>query len=763
TDVLKIPADLLWPSVYEKDDEAFRIWHEEIGLPEERITRLGKDDNFWEIGAGPCGPCSEIYFDRGPARGCGKPTCRPGCDCDRYIEIWNNVFSEFNNDGNGNYTPLPQQNIDTGMGLERLACVMQDVENLFEVDTVRRIMGHISKIAGVAYGENEKSDISLRVVTDHIRSTTFLVCDGVLPSNEGRGYVLRRLLRRAAHQGKLLGVNEPFLYKVCDMVIHENAFAYPELREKKEYITRVIKVEEENFAKTIDTGMRILNDMIESHKAAGTAVITGEEAFKLYDTYGFPLDLTEDILSEAGLTADEKGFAALMQEQRERARAARGDMSNAWQGLDLGLDNTPTAFVGYDTLQTNAKVLAIVADGELRDEIGAGAEAIVVLDKSPFYAEMGGQVADHGTIGAFKVTDVQKNKGGKFLHHGVLSVGLLSVGDTVSAQVDKDRRAAIMRAHSATHLLGAALRQVLGDHVHQAGSLVEPDKLRFDFTHFSAMTAQEIKDVASIVAREILSGDSVSVREMPIAEARKLGAQALFGEKYGEIVRVVTMGDNFSVEFCGGTHVDNVAKIGPFRITGESSIASGVRRIEAVTGMAFYEEDEKLVSAVETASQVLKTTPGELVERIKANIEDVRKLTRSVESLKDKLRAGEISEFMASAKNVGGLKVITLSRQGLSTDELRKIGDEIKSRDEAVVAVVAGVDADKLTFQAVCGPKAIEKGVKAGDIIRQVTAMCGGKGGGRPDSAMGGGKDVLMLDNALAIVDNYVALKLGVN
>ncbi|MGM9522171.1 MAG: alanine--tRNA ligase [Oscillospiraceae bacterium] len=763
-DWVGIDPELLYPSVYVDDDEAFAIWRDEIGVAPERIFRFGKEDNFWEHGSGPCGPCTEIYFDRGPEKGCGKPDCTVGCDCDRYIEVWNVVFSQFNNDGEGNYTELVQKNIDTGMGLERLACVCQGVDSLFDVDTVMNITNKVSEITGATYGKTHKMDVSLRIITDHIRSATFMIGDGVLPSNEGRGYVLRRLLRRAARHGKLLGVDEPFLYKVCDTVIHENMNAYPDLKEKQEYITRVIKVEEENFAKTIDAGMRILSDMISAHRSIGESSLSGDEAFKLYDTYGFPLDLTEDILEDVSMTADELGFSKLMDEQRERARAARGDMSNAWQGLDLGLDNTPTEFLGYNSSVTEGKVLAIVADGELRDEVGAGAEASIVLDCTTMYAEMGGQTGDHGTIegldGVFKVTDVKKNKAGKFLHYGFVKSGSLKVGDVTKVSYDEERRRAIMRAHSATHLLQAALRQVLGDHVHQAGSLVEPDRLRFDFTHFSALTGEELMQIGSIVNREILTGDPVTVREMPIAEARKLGAQALFGEKYGEVVRVVTMGDGFSIEFCGGTHVDNVAKIGPFRISSEASIASGVRRIEAVTGLEFFRENEERNRVLMAAANTLKSSPFDMLDKIKGNLDEIRNLRHVVGALQDKLRAGEISDFIASAKSVGPLKVITTSRPGLSADELRHMGDDIRSRADNVVAVIASVDGDKITFQAVCGKEAVAAGIKAGDIIRQVTAICGGKGGGRPDSAMGGGKDVLMLDNALAMVDNFVALKL---
>jgi alanyl-tRNA synthetase len=762
-DWVGIDPNLLYPSVYVDDDEAFAIWRDEIGVAPERIFRFGKEDNFWEHGSGPCGPCTEIYFDRGPEKGCGKPGCTVGCDCDRYIEVWNVVFSQFNNDGEGNYTELVQKNIDTGMGLERLACVCQGVDSLFDVDTVMNITNKVSEITGAHYGESHKTDVSLRIITDHIRSATFMISDGVLPSNEGRGYVLRRLLRRAARHGKLLGVNDPFLYKVVETVIEENEGHYPDLREKHDYIIRVIEVEEENFAKTIDTGMAILNAMIDEHKNAGETSLTDEETFRLYDTYGFPLDLTQDILEDAGMTADEDGFNRLMNEQRERARAARGDMSNAWQGLDLGLDNTPTQFVGYTENVTNGNVLAIVADGELRGEIGAGAEATLVLDKTTMYAEMGGQTADHGTIetenAVFVVTDVQKNKGGKFLHQGVVKSGSITVGDSVTVSIDTERRAAIKRAHSATHVLQAALRKILGDHVHQAGSYVEPDRLRFDFTHFSGLTGEELLAVGREVNREILSGDTVTIREMPIAEARKLGAQALFGEKYGEVVRVVSMGD-YSIEFCGGTHVDNVAKIGPFRISSEFSVASGVRRIEAVTGIEFFNENEQRNRIMLESADALKTSPNDMLEKIKHNLEEIHTLQRVVESLKDKLRSGEIDEFLASSKKVGDFRVITTSRNGASADELRRIGDAIRDKDSKAVAVIASVNDDKITFQAVCGKDAVAAGIKAGDIIRQVTAICGGKGGGRPDSAMGGGKDVLMLDNALAMVDNYVDLKL---
>ena len=756
----------LYPSVFEDDDEAFAIWRDEIGIAPERIFRFGREDNFWEHGTGACGPCSEVYYDRGEKYGCGKPDCTVGCDCDRYIEVWNNVFSQFNSDGQGHYTELAQKNIDTGMGLERLACVCQDVPSLFDVDTVMNITHRVSDITGAHYGENARNDVSLRVITDHIRSATFLIGDGVLPSNEGRGYVLRRLLRRAARHGKLLGVNEPFLYKVCETVIHENRGAYPDLAEKQSFITRVIKTEEESFARTIDGGMRILGEHIAALRAEGKTVLSGADAFRLYDTYGFPLDLTEDILSEAGMSADTAEFDKLMEEQRERARAARGEISG-WSGLDLGLEGGPTVFTGYDTLSDTGAVEAVVAAGELAGELGEGTEGSIVLDRTPFYAEMGGQVADRGTIGGpdgaeFAVTDVQKTKGGKYLHSGKMLRGSLRMGDTVTASVDSERRLAIMRAHSATHLLHAALRKVLGDHVHQAGSLVEPDRLRFDFTHFSAMTGEELLEVARIVNHEILKGDAVGTEVMGLEEARAKGAQALFGEKYGESVRVVSMGD-FSSELCGGTHIDNTAKVGPFRIESEFSVASGVRRIEAVTGLEFFRENEENNRKLLAMADMLKTSPNEVVEKARAQIESLRELRRRVEALEDKLRSGEAANFIAGAHTVGELKVLTATVPAEGTEALRRRGDVLREREPNIVAVLAAVEGEKITFLAVCGSEAVKAGVKAGDIIRQVTALTGGKGGGKPDSAMGGGRDVLMLDNALAMVDNFVAMKLGLN
>ena len=761
-----LEADRLYPSVYESDDEAWNIWHDEIGIPAEKIFRFGKEDNFWEHGSGPCGPCSEIYYDRGPEYGCGKPGCTVGCDCDRYIEIWNNVFSQFDNDGHNNYTELKQKNIDTGMGLERLACVCQNVDSLFDVDTVMNITHKVSELTGAHYGESYQRDVSLRVITDHIRSATFMICDGILPSNEGRGYVLRRLLRRAARHGKLLGVNEPFLYQVVDTVVHENECQYGDLREKQSYITKVIRTEEENFARTIDGGIRIYNEMLAGHKERGETVFSGADAFKLYDTFGFPIDLTAEMAAEAGMTVDEDAFKALMTEQKERAREARkalGDLG--WAGVEFGKDMPATEFLGYDrdTVE-GAEVLAIVAEGEQVEEIVSGMDAMVVLDKTPFYAEMGGQVADHGVLSAdgvvFTVSDVQKNKGGKFMHYGKLVKGSLSVGNTLTAAIDTERRAAIRRAHSATHLLDAALTKVLGDHVHQAGSLVEPDRLRFDFTHFEAITPDQLNQVEDMVNDAILEGMDITTEELPIAEAKARGAVATFGEKYGQTVRVVTMGD-FSMELCGGTHLDNTAKAGPFRIKSESSVASGVRRIEATTGKDTLEEMRRSRGMLVRAAQFFKSAPETLVERLEQQAAEMKTLRQALEKFKSEASMGEAKQILASAKTVGGLHIITGTRQGVDAAALRVMGDFLRDKDPAVVGVLASIQGEKVTFLAVCGKDAVARGIKAGDLVKSVSAVCGGKGGGKPDSAMGGGTDLLKVDDALATVDDFVSSKLG--
>ncbi len=772
-----LDPERLYPSVFAgnettpADDEAFAIWRDEIGIAPERIFKFGKEDNFWEHGSGPCGPCSEIYYDRGPEWGCGKPGCTVGCDCDRYIEVWNIVFSQFDNDGEGHYTELKQKNIDTGMGLERLACVCQNVPSLFDVDTVMNITNKVSEITGARYGQSHEKDVSLRVITDHIRSATFMICDGVLPSNEGRGYVLRRLLRRAARHGKLLGVNEPFLYQVCDTVIGENEGHYPELRERQDYITKVIRVEEENFAKTIDGGLRIFQEMLSGHQAKGEQVFSGADAFKLYDTYGFPVDLTVEMVAEQGMTLDEDGFHALMEEQRQRARRARealGDLG--WAGVEFGKDVPETEFVGYtENTITGARVVALVVENEQAEELMPGVEGIVVLDKTPFYAEMGGQVADHGTIARsgengclFAVTDVQKNKGGKYMHYGKVTEGVLKLGDTVTAAIDQPRRKAVMRAHSATHLLDKALRAVLGDHVHQAGSLVEADRLRFDFTHFSAMTAQELAEVSRIVNEAVLEGYDIQTKVMGLEEAKQTGAIALFGEKYGDTVRVVDMGDGYSVEFCGGTHLDNTAKVGVFHIQSEFSVASGVRRIEATTGKASLEVMNRNQELIFQAAAALKAKPGELRDKAEAVMNDVRQLHQAVERFKAREAVSQAERFLFAAHDVGGLKVLTATVPEADGDRLRKMGDFLRDKDSTVAAVLAAVNGEKITFLAACGKDAVAKGIRAGDIIRAIAPICGGKGGGKPDSAMGGGSDVVKLDDALAAVDNFVAEKLGV-
>ena len=764
-----LEPERLYPSVFEgnettpADDEAFAIWRDEVGIAPERIFKFGKADNFWEHGSGPCGPCSEIYYDRGEEYGCGKPDCTVGCDCDRYMEVWNVVFSQFDNDGHDNYTELAQKNIDTGMGLERLAVVSQNVNSLFDVDTVMHITNAVSGLTGAHYGESYENDVSLRVITDHIRSATFMICDGVLPSNEGRGYVLRRLLRRAARRGRLLGVNEAFLYRLVDTVVAVNEGEYKDLREKQDYITRVIRTEEENFARTIDGGMKIFREKLEEHRSKGETVFSGADAFLLYDTYGFPVDLTADMARDEGLSVDEEGFKKLMEEQRERAREARralGDLG--WADVDFGKDVPATEFVGYENDTAEAKILAIVAEGEARDEIVAGAEAIVVLNETPFYAEMGGQVADHGVIAAkdavFKVTDVQKNKGGKYMHYGVLQEGTLKVGDAGKASIDTARRAAIRRAHTATHLLDKALREVLGDHVHQAGSLVEPDRLRFDFTHFSAMTAEELSKVSEMVNGAILTGYGVLTEELPIEEAKKRGAIALFGEKYGDVVRVVDMGEGYSVEFCGGTHLDNTAKAGVFMLDSEFSVASGVRRIEATTGLLSMENINRNQRILFEAAAELKAKPETLRERLKQQLETVRELRRTVEQFEAKAAAGEADRIMFGAKSVNGLGVITATIPNAGAERLRQMGDTIRDRAANNVAVLATADEEtgKVTLLAVCGRQAIEKGVRAGDIIKAIAPIVGGKGGGKPESAMGGGTDPLKLDDALAAVDDFV-------
>ena len=752
-----IDPELLYPSIYVDDDEAFEIWNKDIGIPAERIFRFGKEDNFWEHGSGPCGPCSEIYYDRGPEFGCGKPGCTVGCDCDRYMEVWNNVFSQFDNDGQGNYTELKQKNIDTGMGLERLACVVQGVGSLFDVDTVRNITNKVSEIAGKHYGESEKNDISLRVVTDHIRSTVMMICDGVIPSNEGRGYVLRRLLRRAARHGKLLGIDRPFLSEVATTVIEESGGAYPELVEKQKYIHKVIENEEASFNKTIDSGLSILNERI---AAASGKELPAADAFQLYDTYGFPIDLTLEILEEQGMTTDRAEFDRLMNEQRERAREDRKKMGDlGWQSEDLGLDKAiKTRFDGYETLGESAKILAIVNEGEPSGAAAKGEKITAVLDHTPFYAEMGGQIGDHGVLigknGVMTVSDVQKTKDGKYMHIGTVTEGALSVDDEVEAKVDAEYRQAICRAHTSTHLLQKALRKVLGDHVEQAGSYTANDHLRFDFTHFAALTADELQQVETLVNDAILAGYPVVTEEMSIDEAKKKGAMALFGEKYGAVVRVVQAGD--SIELCGGTHLDNTAKAGMFKIIGEASVAAGVRRIEAVTGRAvldFLNERQHILN--ETAA-ALKTSPNELAAKVEQTMADLRTMAKKLEKLNGKLASMQMVDLFNVSRDVKGVNVVATKLEDASADVLRTMGDGIKEKAPNMVAVLSSVNDGKVSLLCVCGAEAVKKGAHAGKIVKEVAKIVGGGGGGRPDSATAGGKQPEKLEEALEAVNNIV-------
>ena len=765
TSVLEIPADKLYPSIYEDDDEAFEIWTKEVGVDPSHITRLGKADNFWEHGAGPCGPCSEIYFDRGEEYGCGSPDCGVGCECDRYMEIWNNVFTQFENDGEGNYTPLAHPNIDTGMGLERLACVMQGVNNIFEVDTVQNIMKAVSDVAGVTYGASDKTDISLRVITDHIRSTTFMIGDGVMPSNEGRGYVLRRLLRRAARHGRLLGINELFLCDIAEVVIGENKNAYPGLVEKHDFIMKVIGAEEENFNKTIDTGTQMLENMIENAKST---VLSGADAFKLQDTFGFPIDLTKEMLAERGMTVDEDEFYKLLGEQKQRAKAdaAAKSVAEAWKGnADITKDFSKTSFAGYGSFSCTGKVIGIVRDGELVTSCDIGEEAALILDTTTFYGESGGQVGDTGVISCegftFEVSDTVKTAGGVFLHVGQVTSGLASVDAVVTASVDIERRRAIMRNHSAAHLLQAALRTVLGTHVEQAGSYVSDTVSRFDFSHFQALTAEEIAKVEELVNGWILDCLPVSMDEMPIEEAKKLGAMALFGEKYGDIVRVVRMGEA-STEFCGGTHVDNTGRLGLYKIISESSVAAGVRRIEAVTGtgvLAYIAAKDELIA--KTAAAMKLQNVKEMESRAAGLVADLKEAQKTVAELQAEIAASNAKDMLGDAVEIGGLKLVTSRVDGVQGGDLRTMADSAKDADDSIVAVFASVCGDKLSFACACGTAAVAKGAHAGNLVRGIAAVAGGSGGGKPDSAMAGGKDVSKAEEALAAAADLLSSMIG--
>ena len=757
TVTLEIPENLLWPSVYEQDDEAYALWRDVIGVPEERIVKLGKADNFWEHGTGPCGPCSEIYFDRGEKYGCGSPDCKPGCDCDRYMEIWNNVFTQFNNMGNDVYEELASKNIDTGMGLERLACVLQGVDNMFEVDTVRNILDRVVAISGKEYGKDTQNDISIRAITDHARASTFMISDGIIPSNEGRGYVLRRLIRRAARHGRLLGINRPFLAELCDVVIGENYKGYPELSEKQELIRKVISFEEAAFSKTIDQGLSILNDLT---KDGG--VLSGDDAFKLYDTYGFPLDLTKDILLEKGMTVDEETFTLRMNEQKQKARASRKAAdAESWKSDGISFDGvSATEFKGYSENEVSAKIVAIVSEGEITEAIGEGDKAILVLDKTSFYGESGGQVGDTGVIKAgsseFKVLNTTKTADGIVMHLGEAVVGAFANGDEVVAYIDADRRNSIARNHTAAHLLQAALRKVLGTHVEQAGQLVNDEHLRFDFTHFSALTAEELATVEALVNEEIMSFTEVNVSEMPIEEARKLGAMALFGEKYGDVVRVVKAGD-FSTELCGGTHASNTAKLGLFKIISEGSVAAGVRRIEAVTGKGILKLIAEKQNLIDSAVSALKVNnSAELGNKAMQISAELKEKDRIIESLNTKIATMQTANLFDNAKEIGGVTVVTAVLSGSNADSLRAMCDEIRDKNADAVAILASNDGGKVVFAATAGKGAQAKGINAGKVVKEAAVKAGGNGGGRPDFAMAGGKNPDMINAALEAAVAFV-------
>ena len=767
TKILEIPADRLYPSVYQDDDEAFNIWNKEIGVDKDRIFRFGKEDNFWEHGAGPCGPCSEIYYDRGEKYGCGKPGCTVGCDCDRYIEIWNNVFTQFNNDGNGNYEELENKNIDTGMGLERLATVMQDVDSIFDVDTIKAIRDEVCKYANVEYETEYKKDVSIRVITDHIRSVTFMVSDGIMPSNEGRGYVLRRLLRRAARHGRLLGIKGAFLAKLSEVVIRESKDGYPELADKKDYILKLIATEEENFNKTIDQGLSILNDMMAEMEAEKKTVLSGENTFKLYDTYGFPIDLTIEILEEKGFTVDEEGFKEAMEVQRQKARDAREETNymgadvTIYQSIDAAIESK---FVGYHDLTHDSKVTVLTTADALVDELKEGMEGTILVEETPFYATMGGQVADTGVIrtanAEFVVEDTIKLQGTKIGHVGKMTKGSIKVGETVTLAVDEARRNLIANNHSATHLMQKALRMVLGNHVEQAGSLVDPDKLRFDFTHFSPMTPEEITKVEEIVNKEIQNGLDVVTNEMTIDEAKKTGAMALFGEKYGDTVRVVQMGD-FSSELCGGTHVKNTSNISAFKIVSESGVAAGVRRIEALTGAGLIAHFNQVEETLKEAAALLKVSPADVVKRITALQEEAKTLSKENDKLKAKIAKAAAGDVTSEAEDVNGIKVLVKALSGVDMNGMRDLGDEAKQKLGEAVILYATENDGKVNLMATATEGAIKKGAHAGNLIKEVATLVGGGGGGRPNMAQAGGKNPAGIPDALKKAKEVIISQIG--
>ena len=766
TKELEIPADRLYISVYQDDDEAYDIWTKSVGIPEDHMVRLGKEDNFWEHGSGPCGPCSEIYFDRGLKYGCGKPTCGVGCDCDRFMEIWNLVFSQYDSDGKGTYALLPKPNIDTGMGLERLAVVMQDVDNLFEVDTVAAVLHHVERISGKQYGTNEKDDISIRVITDHIRATVFMASDGILPSNEGRGYVMRRLLHRAARHGRMLGIDHPFLTDLVDTVIISSEVGYPELREHESYIKKVIGTEEERFYKTIDSGMNILNGMIQHLHETHKKILSGLDVFKLNDTFGFPLDLTKEIAAEAGLGIDEAAFHVEMTRQRERARAERlaKDISGWSEDLFGELNAEPTAFDGYDVLKETAKVLALSDGEELNDAVSTDYEerenVLVVLDRTPFYAEMGGQVADHGYLTSgtanLKVNQVKKTPKGFYVHTCTLLDGTIRVGDTVTAAVDEQRRASICRNHTATHLMQKALREVLGEHVHQAGSYQDDKITRFDFTHFNAVTPEELVEVEKRVNEKIFAALPVTIQNLPIEEAKKMGAMALFGEKYGKVVRVVDAG-GWSVEFCGGTHVKNTAQIGCFKILSEASVAAGIRRIEATTGYGVLNLlDDRTAELANTAVALKANNMKDVAARAQAVTAELKEANKQLEIAKAKLASNQIDGLFQNAVEVDGVRIVTVYLNGTTPDTLRSMMDKLRDKEPNAVGALIGTDGSKTTLAVGVGKNALARGLKAGALVKQIAAIAGGNGGGKPDFAMAGIRDTSKIDDALNAVEGIV-------
>lgn len=758
TEVLKLPAEKLWVTVYLEDDEAYEIWEKTVGVPTDRIVRLGKEDNFWEIGTGPCGPCSEIYFDRGEKFGCGSPDCKPGCDCDRFLEFWNHVFTQFDRDEEGVYHKLANPNIDTGMGLERIACLMQDVDSVYEVDTIKHILDTVINMSGADYGKGLKCDVSVRVITDHIRSVTFMVGDGIMPNNEGRGYVLRRLLRRAARHGKLLGIQGHFLTNLVDEVVLLSGEAFPELIERQDYIKKIIAIEEDRFQQTLDQGLSILKEELEVMEAAGETILAGDKAFRLYDTYGFPLDLTKEILEEKSFTVDQKAFETEMESQRERARSAQNEMGDAgWQDDVLSqLSHLPaTEFLGYDTLEADAVVLAIVDTQGIHETATAGQEVRLILDRTAFYAESGGQVGDHGMISTpdfeFTVTDCKKGIGALSLHIGHVTKGSIVPGTKVKASVSPAFRMDVARNHTATHLLHKALKEVLGTHAEQAGSAVDSQRLRFDFSHFQPMTEAEIADVEKRVNERIFESLAVQKRVMPISEARALGAMALFGEKYGETVRVISVGA-YSTELCGGTHLDNSSQIALFKITSETGVAAGVRRIEAVTGRKVYSYMTETENRLNLLADTLRTSPLDLQGRVEALQSDLKQLQRENESLKQKAASGSLEEIIAAGQIIKGITVVTHKAQGLDMNTLRNLGDQLKDRLPCALIVLANVEADKVTFIAMATDAAIQAGAHAGNVIREVAKIAGGSGGGKPNTAQAGGKDPGQADAALAKV-----------